>query len=312
MRVRRLSVKLFVAPDPAAPVDPAPFVGIFHGFIQRGAVEGLLVDVADYAHVPDGPGVVLVGHEVDYGLDATGGRAGLVVVRKRCGELALADALRDTIRKAFVAVAAVRDDGRAGVRFATDHLELRVLDRLAAPGTDEAREALVKEAEPVLREVFGDGVRLAASGAEDPRRAVGLAVSLPRAVEPDALVAALGGARLRTPESAGDAAQSEWDIAVEELARLRDQGSDLVIVDVREEDEYGELNLGGTHIPLGSLSDRLAELDRSAHVVVHCKMGGRGAQAVRLLRSAGFENAWNLRGGLDAWVERIDPDLSKS
>jgi rhodanese-related sulfurtransferase len=312
MHARRLSVKLFVTPDPTAPVELAPFIALFHGFIQRGAVEGLLVDVADYAHVPNGPGVVLVGHDVDYGLDASGGRAGLLVVRKRCGDLSLGEALRDTLRKAFVAARAVMDDGRAGVRLATDRLELRVLDRRAAPNTDEGREALVKEAEPVLREVFGDGVAVAPASADDARGAVGLAISLPRAVDPEVLVAGLGGARLRAPESAGDAVQSEWDIAAEELARLRQLGADLVLVDVREEEEYVELNLGGRHIPLGSLSGRIAELDRAAHVVVHCKMGGRGAQAVRLLRAAGFENAWNLRGGLDAWIERIDPELAKS
>jgi hypothetical protein len=87
MNTQRIAVKFFVEPDPRATVDLEPFIAMFHRFIQQGSVEGLLIDVADYAHVIEGPGVILIGHDVDYGIDTTGGRAGLLVTRKRCGEL---------------------------------------------------------------------------------------------------------------------------------------------------------------------------------------------------------------------------------
>ena len=105
--------------------------------------------------------------------------------------------------------------------------------------------------------------------------------------------------------------QSEWDISVEALKKLRDEGSEHVLVDVREPDEYEICNLGGKPIPLGSLAERLEEFDPASHLVVHCKMGGRGAKAVALLREAGFENAWNVNGGIIAWIDRVDSSLNK-
>ena len=52
-------------------------------------------------------------------------------------------------------------------------------------------------------------------------------------------------------------------------------------------------------------------LFRSSHLVVHCRSGGRSAKAVELLRASGFENAWNLQGGILAWIDRIDPSLTR-
>jgi adenylyltransferase/sulfurtransferase len=105
--------------------------------------------------------------------------------------------------------------------------------------------------------------------------------------------------------------QSPWDIAVEDLSRLREEGVDFVLLDVREPNEFEIANLGGRLIPLKTLASRLAELDRTAHVVVHCRSGGRSARAVELLRASGFENAWNVQGGILAWIDRIDPSLTR-
>lgn len=105
--------------------------------------------------------------------------------------------------------------------------------------------------------------------------------------------------------------QTPWDIEVEELARLRESGARFVLVDVREPHEYAICNLAGTLIPLKSLPTRLSELDKSAKIVVHCRTGGRSAKAVELLRASGFGNAWNLQGGILAWIDRIDPKLTR-
>lgn len=105
--------------------------------------------------------------------------------------------------------------------------------------------------------------------------------------------------------------QSEWDITVEHLNELREQGAEFVLVDVREPAEYEKVNLGGRLIPLGQLASRIDEIEVEAHVVVHCKSGGRSAKAVEILRASGFGNAWNVQGGMLAWVERIDPSLPK-
>lgn len=106
-------------------------------------------------------------------------------------------------------------------------------------------------------------------------------------------------------------AQSEWDIHVEELRDLRETGADFVLVDVREQTEFDAVNIGGRLIPLSELPARLDELEREAHIVVHCKLGGRSAKAVALLRDSGFGNVWNLHGGIFAWIERIDPSLPR-
>jgi rhodanese-related sulfurtransferase len=107
------------------------------------------------------------------------------------------------------------------------------------------------------------------------------------------------------------AVQSPWDISVEDLKKLRDDGADFVLIDVREPREYEICDLGGELIPLGTLASRIGELDPSAHTVVHCRSGGRSANAVKTLRGAGFENVWNLNGGILAWIDRIDPSLTR-
>jgi len=101
------------------------------------------------------------------------------------------------------------------------------------------------------------------------------------------------------------------EIEVEELKRRLDSGEDLFILDVREPHEYQIANLGGHLIPLNELPKRIHELDSSREIVAHCKMGGRSAKAVRFLRQAGFEKVHNLKGGITAWSERIDPKIPK-
>ena len=78
---QRISVKFFVS-EPDAVHLPA-FIPVFHRWIQDHAVEGLLIDVADYKHVPEGPGILLIGHEGDYSIDMAKGRPGLLYSRKR-------------------------------------------------------------------------------------------------------------------------------------------------------------------------------------------------------------------------------------
>jgi adenylyltransferase/sulfurtransferase len=105
--------------------------------------------------------------------------------------------------------------------------------------------------------------------------------------------------------------QSDWDISVEDLKKLRDEGVEFVLIDVREPREYDICNLEGRLLPLGQLPERIGELDAGAHVVVHCRSGVRSAKAVGMLRAAGFGNAWNVHGGILAWIERVDPSLTK-
>src|SRR5262245_42539431 len=96
MDIQRYSLKLFLRDGEA--VRPAELISVFHGWIQRGAVEGLPLDVVDYGHVHHGPGVMLIGHEADHAYDLGEGRPGLAYAHKRDGEGTLADRLREAFR----------------------------------------------------------------------------------------------------------------------------------------------------------------------------------------------------------------------
>ncbi len=82
------------------------------------------------------------------------------------------------------------------------------------------------------------------------------------------------------------------------------------VIDVREPFEWEIVHLDEADlIPLGSLPERLKDLDSAHEYVVHCRTGGRSAKAVALLRDAGFRKVWNLMGGITAWAKEIDPTL---
>jgi len=100
------------------------------------------------------------------------------------------------------------------------------------------------------------------------------------------------------------------EITVQELKEKLDRG-EISVLDVREPHEYAVANIGAPLIPLGELPERLAELDRNRPLAVHCKSGARSARAVKLLRDAGFENVYNVKGGINAWSEEIDPSVPK-
>jgi adenylyltransferase/sulfurtransferase len=114
------------------------------------------------------------------------------------------------------------------------------------------------------------------------------------------------------PGTAAAATQEVPAITVEELKQRLDRGDDIVVLDVREHHEVDIVRIEGTTvIPLGELPNRLAELDRSRDLIVHCKVGGRSAKAVALLREKGFDRAVNVTGGILAWVDRIEPQKAK-
>jgi len=96
-----------------------------------------------------------------------------------------------------------------------------------------------------------------------------------------------------------------------ELKARLDRGEDLFVLDVREPHEYQICNLGGHLIPLGDLSRRVSELDSSREIVAHCRSGKRSAEAVEFLLQAGFRKIWNLKGGILAWSDEVDPSVPK-
>ncbi|HXT86028.1 MAG TPA: molybdopterin-synthase adenylyltransferase MoeB [Verrucomicrobiae bacterium] len=101
------------------------------------------------------------------------------------------------------------------------------------------------------------------------------------------------------------------EITPKELKARLDRGDDLFILDVREPHEYQICNLHGHLIPLGDLPKRVSELDSSREIVAHCRSGKRSADAVQFLSKAGFRKVWNLKGGILAWSDEVDPSVPK-
>ena len=101
------------------------------------------------------------------------------------------------------------------------------------------------------------------------------------------------------------------EITPKELKARLDRGDDLFILDVREPHEYQICNLHGHLIPLGDLPKRVSELDSSREIVAHCRSGKRSADAVQFLSKAGFHKVWNLKGGILAWSDEVDPSIPK-
>jgi adenylyltransferase/sulfurtransferase len=101
------------------------------------------------------------------------------------------------------------------------------------------------------------------------------------------------------------------EITPKDLKARLDKGDDLYILDVREPHEYQICNLNGHLIPLGELPRRVHELDSSQEIVAHCRSGKRSAEAVDFLRKAGFRKILNLKGGILAWSDEVDPSVPK-
>ena len=102
------------------------------------------------------------------------------------------------------------------------------------------------------------------------------------------------------------------EISVIELKEWMDSGVDFQLVDVREPSEYAVCDLGGLLIPLASVPNQVEKFDRYKKVVVHCRSGKRSATAIDILeKNYGFENLYNLKGGILAWADEIDESMPK-
>ncbi|NIS83133.1 MAG: molybdopterin-synthase adenylyltransferase MoeB [Anaerolineales bacterium] len=101
---------------------------------------------------------------------------------------------------------------------------------------------------------------------------------------------------------------SEWEIEAQELATRIDEGETIRIIDVREPHELDISRIEGAELlPLGSLAAQMHQLDSAEEIVLVCKSGTRSARALELLAGAGFRKIKNLRGGVNAWAQDVDP-----
>jgi molybdopterin/thiamine biosynthesis adenylyltransferase/rhodanese-related sulfurtransferase len=117
-----------------------------------------------------------------------------------------------------------------------------------------------------------------------------------------------------TPPQEETTEAADWEITVTDLKAKLDRGEPLTIIDVRDPHEWQICNLetyGSQLIPLGQFAARMYELNSEDDIIVHCKMGGRSADAYRMLQQAGFKRVKNLKGGITAWADQVDPTVPK-
>ena len=172
MNLQHIAVKIFARPP--CQVDPASLIPVFHGWIQRKVMEGmLLVDVADYAHVPEGPGVLLLGREGYFGFGSDYGGAGLIYANKRSATGTTQDRLHQSLHRALTAAKLLADEPTVAgkLRFDPGQLLIAVDDRLEAPNTADSFAALKGDIEKVLTDLY-DASDAALEQVENPKSAL--------------------------------------------------------------------------------------------------------------------------------------------
>lgn len=186
MELQHANIKIFVAGD--LEVDLERFIEVFHRWTAEQSMAEMLIDVADYRHVPNGPGVVLVGHEADYAMDNAGGRFGLLYNRKAPLDGTNADRFRQALQSAAHACQLLETEfaGEGPLQFSRQEIELFINDRALAPNTAETFEACKADLEAFLQTTFGhDDIAIEHQG--DPRRRFGVLVTSQQPLEFEAI-----------------------------------------------------------------------------------------------------------------------------
>lgn len=179
MELQHINLKFLVKDSAGA--DLEPLISIFHGWIQDKVFEERLLDIADYRHVHDGPGIILIGLEGDYSVDNTDSRLGVRYNRKAGFEGSNQDRLKQAARAALNACQRLESETNLGDRLHFDgqNIELFVNDRLLAPNNEATRTAVEAELRIFFDNLFG-GADYAISFNSDPRRLFAVSVKASR------------------------------------------------------------------------------------------------------------------------------------
>lgn len=156
MELQHLIIKIPVDGSPG--LDPAKIVDVFHQWVARQVVPGvLLIDVAELLHVPSGPGVIAVGLEADFAFDHTGGIWGVLYRRKTIQSGTNQDRIAQAIASTAQTALRLQEAFPGALKLSRTEFEIIVNDRGLAPNTAETYAAALPEIEAGLRAVFGHG-----------------------------------------------------------------------------------------------------------------------------------------------------------
>jgi len=186
VRLHRFSIKVFL--DRPRHLDLRQLIPVFHEWITHSRVGGLLIDVADYSHIENGPGVVLVGHECDYRIEPGVDGIGLTYVDKaRSG--ALETRLRSAFRAVLEACRTLESTAppELGIRFRTDEARVTLLDRLHTPNDATTGRAF----DAVLGDLFHPAEVTRQVGDGDTRRPLSVQIRARSAPDLGTLIARL-------------------------------------------------------------------------------------------------------------------------
>lgn len=158
-----VNIKIFAQPN--QPVNAADAIPVFHRWIQQRDLPELLIDVADYTHVPEGPGVLLIALEANYSLDYARNQLGLLYNRKAAAAVnaQAAGSTEAELRQAYdAALTACRrleqePEFQGALRFDPTHLEIVFNDRLLHPNSEESWREIQPEARRFFDGLFGAG-----------------------------------------------------------------------------------------------------------------------------------------------------------
>ena len=173
--VYRIGVKIYCTKG--AEIDLGELIPVFHRWIQQKRLPHMLIDVADYSHVPSGPGILLAADEGNYSFDDNGGRRGLTFYRKRALPGTLAERLVAVARDAVAAARMLAAEPELAGRLEFSGAEMTVYfnDRLQAPNTDECFAAVKPELSRFFERALGvSGAKISRS--DDPRERLAVTV----------------------------------------------------------------------------------------------------------------------------------------
>jgi len=189
MDLQKINVKIFIT-DPS-PIQAETLVEVFNTWIQNS--DGKYYDLADYAHVPAGPGILLVAHEANVSIDNNGNRWGLLYSRKQPEEGSNREKLRSALATALEYCRRIEAEPalRGRVRFRGDEAMVLVNDRLLAPNTEETFVAIRPDVEALARGLYaGSGFSLERE--QDSRKRFGLYMKAADSFDVGTLIKNLG------------------------------------------------------------------------------------------------------------------------
>ncbi len=182
MNLQKINLKFFMEKGGETPLSQ--FIPVFHHWIQQDKMEGLLIDVAEYTHVHQGPGVMLIAHEANYSVDETDGKRGMLYNQKRTPEKTAEEHLKTAFRRALKACLLLESEPetKGNLKFKANHFRIFINDRLAASYGPEARENFEKILKPFLDSLYG-GASCLFLPEMDHRKQVGFEVKVEKAFE---------------------------------------------------------------------------------------------------------------------------------